>query len=183
MSVQVADVLDHLVARSASPSSFGAQLDRLKYGLQPTPDPFRARDEAENHLLEQATLLRCVSDFSSKEEFVVLPRQRKAAAAGYKLLERIHIASKYPQGGIALGILRAYHERSTQSQERGLVEVYNFLFAIAPTVCPPLPKQETDLLQAFRSGNAKRARTLACEAYADALLALQQFVRVWNARQ
>ena len=39
-----------------------------------------------------------------------------------------------------------------------------------------------DLLQAFRSESAKRARAVACEAYADALLALQNHVRIWNRR-
>lgn len=184
--VQVADVLDHLVARAGAPSTMGAQLDRMRFGIQTAPDPFRARDDAENNLLRQAGLLRCVDDFAARHEFSVSTRQRVASAAGYKVLDRLQKATKRGQGEIALGVLRAYHERVTcsigQSQERGLLEVYRYIASLAPDDVPAPPKDTEDLLMAFRTGKAKRARNMACEAYADALLALQNHCRVWNKR-
>jgi hypothetical protein len=186
-TVQVADVLDHLVAKSAAPSSFGAQLDRMRFGIQVTPDPFRAREEAENKLLQSAALLRCIDQFEARYEFSVTTRQRATSAAGYKVLDRIQKATKRGQGEIALGILRAYHERVTcsigQSQERGLLAVYTYVAGIAPDAVPAPPKDTDDLLMAFRTGSAKRARNMAAEAYADALLALQNHVRVYNKKK
>lgn len=180
MSILVSDVLDFLVSKSAAPSTFGAQLDRLKYGVHVAPDPFRAREEAENHLLQQAALLRCIDDFAKRDVFHSQTRQRTGIVGSFKMLSKFQQVANRGQGEIALGILRAYQEWCTQSQERGLAAVYNFLVGIAPSVAPPLPKG--DLLQAFREGTAKRARAAACEAYADSLLALQYHVRVWNKR-
>lgn len=180
MSIQVSDVLDFLVARSMAPSTMGAQLDRMRDGIQSAPDPFRARDDVENHMLQQAELIRCIDDFTSRQEFSVTTRQR-AAAAGYKVLEKFQKSTGRRQGEIGIGILRAYHEWSTQSTERGLLSVYQYLAIIAPSLVPPPPKNlDTNLLQAFRIGTAKRARNVACEAYADSLLALQNHVRVFN---
>lgn len=187
--IHVQDILDHLVTRYASaPSTMGAQLERMRYGVHSTPDPHRARAEAEDHMLKQANLLRCIEAFETRQEFFsgVSVRGRGASSAGgYKILEKIQKATKKGQGAIAMGILRAYHERVTctrgQSQERGLVEVYNFLASIAPDAVPkPTKSAEADLLQAFRSGTLKRAHELACEGYADALLALRQHVEIWN---
>lgn len=180
--IQVIDILDFLVARSCAPSTMGAQLERIQYGISLTPDPFRQRDDVEDHLLHQAVLIRCIDEFSRRETFSVTTRQRKAADAGYKALTKIHeSATDYPQGSLAIGILRAYHERSTQSQERGLVAVYQYLSSIAPEVIPAPTKN--DLLESFRTGTAKRARNFACEAYADSLLALQNHVRVFNRKE
>lgn len=174
MSVQVADVLAFLVGRSAAPSSFGAQLSRLRDGLTQTPDPFRARDDIENQLLTTAVVLRCMDDFYAKREF----------PGPYKILTKLQDNgnSDRPQGAIALGILRAFQERSKGSEETGLVAVYNYLSVIAPEAVPPAPKN-TELLQAFREGTAKRARHFAAEAYADSLLALGQHVKVFNRRE
>ncbi len=184
--IQVADVLDFLVSsRSHAPSTMGAQLDRLRFGIQITPDPFRARSEVEDHLLQQAVLLRCIDEFSKREEFSITTRQRKAADAGYKALIKIQALATVlrSQGSIAIGILRAYQERAKGSQECGLVSVYGFIHDIAPKSIPIPPKGDEDLLQAFRSGAAKRARNMACEAYADSLLALQNHVRVFNKKE
>lgn len=158
----------------------GAQLDRMRFGVQTTPDPFRARDEVEANLLHQAVLIRCVDDFARRSEFSVPSHLRAGNAGGYKILEKIQKASKKGQGEIALCILRAYQERATQSQERALLEVYHYLASVAPGAVPTPPKSEPDLLQAFRTNAAKRARGVACEAYADALLALQNHVRIFN---
>lgn len=185
--IHVQDILDHLVTRYASaPSTMGAQLERMRYGVHSTPDPHRARAEAEDHMLKQANLLRCIEAFETRQEFYVPVRGRGASSScGYKVLEKIQKSTKKGQGAIAMGILRAYHERVTcvrgQSGERGLVEVYNFLASIAPDAVPKPPKSaEGDLLQAFRTDAAKRAREVACEGYADALLALRQHVEIWN---
>lgn len=188
--IHVNDVLDHLVARSAAPSTIGAQLDRMRLGFQPTPDPFRMKSEVEDRLLEQAVLLRCISEFSERQEFSVTTRQRKAADAGYKVLTKLQEKAKIAQGTIAINILRTYHERAAafraknvQGQEKALASVYYYLVALAPSVAPPPSLKDGDLETAFRTGKAKRARNLACEAYADALLALQNHVRVFNKKE
>jgi hypothetical protein len=176
MTIRTDDVLHHLVARSAAPSSFGSQLDRMRYGISTKPDPFRARDDAESQMLEQAGLLRCIDAFAYREEF------RSSNTTNFKKLEKVQRASRprHCQGTIALNVLRAYQEWSTQSQERALVAVYQYLATIAPEACPPPPKNEPDLVHAFRTDKAKRCRTIAAEIYADALLALGQHLTQWN---
>jgi hypothetical protein len=164
------DVLHFLVARTCTPSSFGAQLDRLRLGFQPTPDPFRARADAEDRMLAEAVVIRCVDTFSSKQEF--------AKTSNYNVLQKIQGKCSKRQGEIAVNILRQYQERGHQSTERALVAVYQYLSSIVPILAPP--DNDSDLLQSFRTGTAKRARNLACEAYADSLLALTQHVKAFN---
>ena len=182
MIVTVNEVLDMLVSKSNAPSNFGAQLERMRDGIQCAPDPFRARDEVEANMLHDACIIRFLDNFQAKHEFLSTTRKQRLGDAGYKTLEKLQCASKLPQGHIAVGILRAYHERATMSQERGLLEVYNYLVTIAPGAVPTPPKGTKDLYQAFRTGEAKRARTIAAEAYADSLLALQNHSRIWNKR-
>lgn len=153
----------------------GYQLDRLRYGFQPTPDPFRAREEVETQLLENAALLRCIDAFAAREVIRessgVPPR---AEFSTHKTLEKLQTASGRGQGEIALGILRAYHERCTtvgSNQERGIFEVYQYLKRIAPASVSD-PNKDGDL--------GKKDRAFACEAYADSLLALQHHVKIWN---
>lgn len=170
--IKVDDILHFLVSRSNAPSTMGAQLERLRFGLSSTPDPFRAREDIENHLLEQATIIRCHDQFAQRPEF----------GEDYKALTRIQKATspRLDQGYIAIGTLRAYHEWSSQSPERGLVEVYGFLQRIAHRIVPKLPQDAPSALQSFRENKAKRAKSLASEAYADSLLALQYHLRVYN---
>ncbi len=170
------DILHTLVCQSSAPSSMGSQLERLRHGVSITPDPFRARDEVESKLLQDAALYRCASDFANRQEL------RGTGSQTFKALEKVYKATsnKPPMGTIALRVLRAYQERCTVSQERGLVEVYNYLASIAPTAVPDPPKDQDNLAQAFREGKAKRARGMAAEVYADAILALSGFLRVWN---
>lgn len=177
MSIRTDDVLHFLVARAGAPSSMGAQLDRMRTGTVGKPDPFRARDEAETQILVQAHLLRCLSEFAEKAEF--------RPTIPYKALEKVqkHTFPRLSQGYIALGTLRAYQEWSTSSSERGLVAVYHYIGTLAPTAVPPPPKNEPDIVQAFRTGKAKRARGQAAEVYADSLLALGGFLATWNKRR
>ncbi len=172
MSIGVADRLDFLVGRGGVPSNLGAQLERLRDGTTGTNDPYRARDEVENNMLRMAVILRCIDEFSERQE--LSPRGQQ--------IEKLNRFAQLPEGAIALGVLRAYHERPS-SPERGLVEIYRFLAKIAPRNVPPIPKDCDDLLQAFRDGAAKRCRFLAAETYGDALLGLQYHVRLFAARE
>lgn len=176
MHVKIDDILHMLVSRSAAPSTFGAQLDRLRFGLQATPDPFRAREEVENAMLDQAVILRCMDDFVTRQEF------RGNVVTALDKVQKL-TRPKLSQGYIALSTLRAYQEWSTQSQERALVAVYHYLASIAPAFVPPPPKNEPDLLLAFRTNKAKRARSKAADVYADSLLALGNHVTSWNKRE
>ncbi len=174
--ITVDDVLDAFVSRGGyAPSSMGAQLERMASGISSSPDAFRARDESENAIMRQAGLLRVIADFGARKEF----RER------FETLKKLQRATRptMDQGAIATNVLRAYHERSTRSKERGLVAVYHYLTTIAPDVCPSPPKTARDvddLVQAFREGTAKRARNLASEAYADSFLALESHLRIHN---
>lgn len=168
MSVSVADVLDFLVSPGATPSNLGAQLERLRDGTTGIQDPFRSRDEVETGMIRMANLIRCIDRFEERPE--LNPR-------GKRIQE---VSQGRNEGAMALGVLRAYHEWSSSSQERGLVEVYKFLARTAPRSVPNPPKDSRGLLQDFREGKAKRCRFLAAEAYADALIALQQHVRIYN---
>lgn len=174
MLIKTDDILDFLVARSAAPSTIGAQLERLQFGLSTTPDPFRARDELEAELLNKAQLLRCIDKFALRQDF----------HANYKALEKLQrfTPGHPPQGYLALAILRAYQEWASTSKERALVAVYQYLSQTAPNFTPPPPKNEPDLVQAFRENKAKRARSISAEVYADSLLALGSHLVVWNKR-
>ncbi len=171
MSVSVHDILDFLVSRGGTPSNLGAQLERLRDGTTGTSDPFRAREEVETGMIKLAGIIRCVDAFEARD--TLSPKGQA--------IEKINKHVRIAEGSIALGVLRAYHERPS-SPERGLVEIYRFLARIAPRGVPTVPKECDDLLQAFRDGDAKRCRFIAAEAYADALLALQYHVRVYDKR-
>lgn len=122
-------------------------------------------------MMRMATIIRCVDEFGQRIEL-----NPKGQA-----IEKINRFAQLPEGAVALGVLRAYHERPS-SPERGLVEIYRFLARIAPRGVPSVPKECDDLLQAFRDGNAKRCRFVAAETYADALLGLQYHVRLFDKR-
>jgi hypothetical protein len=172
VSICVADVLDFLVSKGATPSNLGAQLERMRDGTTSGQDPFRARDEVEAGMMRLANVIRCVDEFECRPE--LSPRGQA--------IEKINKHVQIEEGRIALGVLRAYHERPS-SPERGLVEIYKFLARIAPRAVPSIPKECEDLLQAFRDGDAKRCRFVAAETYADALLGLQSHVRIYDRRQ
>jgi len=143
----------------------------------------RVDTNQEVRMMRQARILRCIQEFQSTAEFK--DRYVDGAAvlrkeARFKTLSKLRKSTAYPEGLIAVGILRAYQEWGTQSVERGLLEVYNYLKNIAPEKVPHTSKTHADLLQAFREGAEKRARNAACEAYADALLALRDHVIEFN---
>ncbi len=172
LSISVHDILDFLVSRGGTPSNLGAQLERLRDGTTGCQDPFRSRDEVETNMLRMATIIRCIDEFEVRQE--LSPKGQD--------IEKLNRYAQLPEGRIAIGILRAFHERPS-SPERGLVEIYRFIAKIAPRGVPSIPKDCTDLLQAFRDGEAKRCRFIACSVYADALLALQHHVRVFDKQQ
>lgn len=122
-------------------------------------------------MLEQAAILRCMDHFASRQDV------RAKNLPELKTLEKLHRHTRIPRGALAFAVLRAYQERSTASKERGLVEVYGYVKSIAPHLATC---EELDLLTAFRSNTAKRARSLSAELVADSLLALQSHVAIWN---
>lgn len=164
------DILSFLVSEGLTPSSFGAQLDRMKFGLSSSPDPFRARDEAEARIMEQAELLRTIEDFKAVPEF----RPTTSRGSGYASLEKVQraVPGRPCQGSIALAVIKAYQTWGVRSPERALVAVYALIRQVAPRLAPPLDGDVDDMVQSFREGKAGRARTLAVNVYADAILAL-----------
>lgn len=180
MTVNVNEILDFLVARSQAPSTMGHQLDRMRDGVQGGSDPIRERDNVEAAMLRNASMLRCIDEFMAKWEFTPPSRHRDT---GYRAIQKVQDKCREAQGRIAIGVLRAYHERSTASEERGLVEIYTYVKSIAPDAVPPSDKGVLDLLQAFRSGQAKKAKSFSAELYADCLLACRAHVVQFNRRE
>lgn len=175
MIIRTDDILGFLVADTCTPSTFGAQLDRLRWGLTTAPDPHRAREEAESHILQQAELLRCMDDFKRVPEF----RPSTTRSEGFKTLEKLQrvTSPRLCQGAIALNILRVYQRWGNAAPERGFVAVYGYVSSIAERIVPPIAA--TDALEAtqlFREGKAKRAHQMTTTAYADSLLALGSFL-------
>lgn len=177
-TIKIDDILGFLVADTLTPSTMGAQLDRLRFGLVTTPDPFQAREDAEARLLEHAELLRCIDQFKAVLEF----RPVTSKAAGYKTLERIQrgTSPRLSQGAIALNILRVYQHWGSSRPHRALLAVFGYVRSIAPRMCPTLDLDLYEALQAFADGRAKRSHDLAASAYADALLALGSFLTKRN---
>lgn len=181
MTVTVDALLGFLVADTLAPSTFGAQLERLQYGVSSTPDPFRARSDAEDTILEQAELIRCLDAFAAIREF----RPATARSDGFKTIEKIQRGT-HPvmnQGMIALGVIKAYEKWGRSKDMRALVAVFDYVRSIAPTKCPSLTRDVHEAVQLFREGRAARSQELAASAYADALLALSGHCRLWSRRK
>lgn len=176
--IKIDDVLHFLVANTLTPSTLGAQLERIQFGLFTTPDPFRARDDAELRILEQAELLRAVDQFTEVPQFTP-PTARGLQFANLNRIQR-GTSPQLCQGAIALNILRAYQQWSPtpNNQERALVAVYGYIRSINPKICPSFENDTNAVLaaQSFREDKAKRAKQLAAGAYADALVALGTFL-------
>lgn len=172
--VHIDDVLNHLVADTIVPSNFGAQLDRLRYGLTGAPDPVKARRDAEDRLLEQAGILRVVDGFAKVEQF----RASSPMGESYKALEKIQRHARRPQGQIATGVISAYQKWVTNAgHERGFLAVYAYLAKVAPAITPPVELEFDKALQSFRDGTARKAREFATSAYADSILALAAYLK------
>lgn len=181
MRVTIEEILHFLVADTVTPSTMGAQLERLRFGLTTTPDPFRSREDAEAHILEQAEILRTVDAFKAVQEF----KPSTPKAAGYRTLDKIQRGTlpRLCQGTIALNALKVYQQWSPtpQNEARALVAVYGYVRSIAPRLTPPLSDHNVELAtQAFREGKAKRAKALAADTLADSLLALGSFLQKRN---
>lgn len=172
--IRIDDILGFLVADTLTPSTMGAQLERLKFGLISTPDPFQAREDAEARILENAELLRAVDEFRAVPEFY----PTSSRSTKYKTLEKIQKGTtpRRTQGEIALNVLRSYQKWGTKSPEQALVTVYSYVRSIAPRVVPTLDTDTVKATQMFREGKARRSRDLAISAYADSLLALGSFL-------
>lgn len=166
--IHMDEVMAHLVADTIVPSTFGAQLDRLKYGIHGHADPVKARKDAEDHILEQAELIGVIDRFAKIDQF----------RPAYKLLEKIQRHARRPQGQIALGVMGAYQKWVTNAgNERGFLAVYAYLAKIAPSISPPVAPEFDKALQSFRDGSARQARDYAAGAYADSILALSAYLK------
>lgn len=179
------DALGLLSTRTMSPSTLGAQIERMQEraelgpmppdynGIKPkpsTPDAVKAQADAENRMLRDAGVIRCLDAFACVERF-----------KGAENLKRVQRAVKAPQGAIATQCLRVYEPWRLLSQERALAAVYAWASVLLPDMFPPV--KHDDLAQGFREGKSTKARTKAADLYADCYLALAEHVVLWNRKQ
>lgn len=144
------------------------------------PDGAQAREMAELRIPRDIPTIRCLD---------ALCAQRNANGLKVrKGLARLHRAvvakdSDRTQGELTVQCLRAYEEFRLRSAEQGLAAVYRWANRLAPEQFSVVLHTESDLAQAFRTGQAKNARTQAAELYADCYLVLAEWIVSWNRGQ
>jgi hypothetical protein len=178
-AITLDDILYFLMAKTTVSSGFGAALERARVGLSGRPKKgsgqascVAASESAsqETLLLKAASISRCVTVLAGVEkvDFEPCPDLRRFATQ-----------AKMNEGEVAIGVLRAYQERCTQSEERALAEACIWLIKHVPGFEITL-KSEDDLAQDFRQGRQKRARGKSLCVLADARLVLAKWVVLWN---
>ncbi len=191
MVVNINDVLQHLVSKTAAPSSIGSQLDRLADNAadkerdaivtarprgQQYGNPYLARDRQERAIADLAPIARCLADLARVNRCEYLEDKAE--------LRRLRRALPHRgDGELVILVLTAYQEWASTSDKRALAALYSWMHTVAPAMYPaPKMKQET-LEWAFRGAEAKKAFQRASEAYADAKLVLDAWVTWWNRKQ
>src|SRR6185436_4518463 len=135
-------------------------------------DPWRAMEDAERGMSKELGVTLCLGDLAA----VRYARQIRWPAG---ILQLHRQAPHRTQGELVVLVLRAFHERASESHERGLAEVYATMQRVAGR---PVP-DASELAQDFREGTKPRAkamRTRASSLYTDALLILYEWCRKWR---
>jgi hypothetical protein len=197
--VSVQAVRDALASDTAAPSALGASLERAAQGGSRSTDYRRAQAAQEQRLLEHAAVIRCLDALSAT------PNLFRAGEACVTL-RRFAKENALAEGAVVVAVLRAYEpwggrvrlptkeERQAavdarleapawvRDEARGLLEVHEWMRRQDATERAPVLGKEATALDAFRAGKAKCARDRAASMLADATLALDGFVKAWNAR-
>jgi hypothetical protein len=169
--VDLYEVLEHLSSETMVSSAFGAQLDKAREGRSGT-DYVRARDGAEMRMLAKAAVIRCVDQLGACPNLFRM-------GEGLTAIRRFAVHAKLVEGAAVVGVMRAYQPWATQRSESGLVAVYRY--AAAHGGAPAVDNAgEDSMVNAFRTGKAKRARNVAALLLADAEIALAGWVESWN---
>lgn len=183
-TVTLDEVLCFLMAKTATPSTFGQQIEKLEAGAvggKPADGPqmhakatFSQHDasEAENAIFQQVSLIRCVDLLGNMQQNRVM--KDKSA------MRKLQAHSWRGQGELIVQCLRTAEEWRLRSEPRALAAVYVWAGSLDPNTYPTVLHDEADLTQAFMVGKAKAARKKAAELYADCLLVLGEFVQQWN---
>ncbi len=193
-AVTLDEVLCHLMARTHAASTMGAQLEQARaiyhggpahdawgtggtmHVKAPLQDVFLAQERAEANMLDGISVSKCVDALACVKTARVL-KDRPALARLQKA------CPDRGQGELVIMVLRTYEEWRLHSPEKALASVYAFVQGLAPKVYPLAEHEEETLSQAFRVGEAKKARGVASELYGDAFLVLAEFVGSWNMRR
>ena len=171
MAVTVDHIRYYLTSRSQVPSPMGSQLEMMRTGVLASRSSSAAKsitleaaDRRESEMLRLAEIGRCVQALADVQTvaFVDVP-------AVHRLARR----SGRAEGAIIVGVLRAYQEWSTRSEERGLSAVHLWLRGQDGA-------DIDDVVQAFRENKGSRARRTALCLVSDGLVALERWVRIWN---
>jgi hypothetical protein len=165
--VNIDDILNELVATNNTPSSFGAQIERLWSGTTERTDSYIANAALHDNMLSKAPVLRFIGDFTNQVE--LNPPDR------YPALNRYHrsIDGMYNQGAICLYVLRLYQEWATKSKERGLAHIYKWINKHST-------RDTVELHSKFAAGEAKKARKAALDLYSDCYLACADYLDQWK---
>lgn len=132
-----------------------------------TADPWGAIDAAEFAIGREMGVIRCLADLEQSRHMTT----RRTFA----FLEIYSRAPHRASGELILSCLRAYHEWAHHSQERALAEVFAWSQRLIGISVDAL-----ELAQHFRQGKCSKHRKQAANYYADALMTLGEFVRIWN---
>lgn len=170
--VHLRDVLEALTSITAAPSSMGNALDRARDGVSGgTADPVRMQGQIEESMLRRAAVFRCVDGLA------VYNGIRFAACVDVQAFaKRIRVND----GAVAVAVMRAYQPWVTQSAERALVAVYEWMRSQCPTMPELHADGESSPAQAFRVGKMKMARGVAIRMAADAQVVVATWVEQWN---
>jgi hypothetical protein len=194
--VSADDVLYYLASGysvgSNAKSSLGGQLEQLKAGRLNTtakerreapwmappkkdqPDHRNVDERFHANAMRTAHLDRCVRGFRAQ--------QRVRGRHEPIILGELAIASKMHEGEIAARALSAFQVWATKSEEQALAAVYALMRSIKPDLPDVAQGVEVNMAQAFRVGKGRRARSKAAALWADARLALDDWLTDWNAR-
>lgn len=207
--VSLLSILELTTSRTLAASTMGAQLasmrdrqpsddwkaTRTKYKPQPNePDELlltaqssgsSASGQVFNELpmavryLAQGEVLRCYDAL-----LIDGPKVDGPWGKVYPSLGKVRIMSGLAMGYITIQVLRVHQEFGVRDPARGLVKLYRWMGEVAPKIYPALVGTEDELIAAFKDATnkeAKVAKQLASEVYADALLAADTHVQAWNA--
>lgn len=206
-AVTVEDLLAVCIARNATPSTLGAQLEMLaerahaKKSEKRNVNPFALADAdaaielaggfmlvrssigdpyAQRDAAESAMLGSCAA-LRCLAELAAVKNSSTLKRDNSRRSALLSLAAHAPergQGELVVQCLRAYEEWRSVSKERALAAV----FAWSKRVCGQSHKDENELAQEFREGKAIAARKKASDLYADAFLLLGRWVHYWNRR-
>lgn len=204
--LKLAEVVDFFTSDTFVPSALGSQLEGMRLGQLAEDGNKRAVPLVEdlsltNHrtiqvqknqdsdpigtisqLLAKAKVLRCI-DGILKEGPPSSSRWSQLYPALNKLRDRGRSQGvQLPMGAAIIRVFKEYQRFGVREPHRGLAHVYRWMHSLSPLGYPMPDNTYDGLVESFKNGSKLSTRD-ACEVWADACMALDKWVDVWNARE